>query len=139
MQKNYTLGDSSYDAKTLTATSAVSTIGVADTIIAQISGGQNITKAQSANADNGNIANPVSIGTIANLRNSSLKIVTTIDLGAANLPSGISISQVLQQVRVSYTINGGYSGNQTYTPDADDITTSQSGTYVVIVKTINLV
>ena len=95
MQKSYSLGDTQYDTMIISFSASISTVGIADTVSAQINGGQFINKITSANNANGNINPAVPIGNVASLRGSSYKIVTVIDLGAV---AGIIIVKIINLI-----------------------------------------
>jgi len=110
----------------------IATAGIANTIayLAK-SGGQKIKVAES-NIDSGDISNTL-VDKAVNLRGFYLVVHTIIDFGAIDKNHW---EQEAKNIRADYQVSGGFSGNQLYNYDNDDIVKSPSGKIITITKPI---
>jgi len=111
----------------------VGTQGIAYTVgnLELVSGGI-VKKVESDKSRNGNIPKS-SIGSAKDLRNNRLSITTTVDFGAIDPAQW---PQLLKTLLIAYSLSGGFDGNTKIKPDDEDITVSQNGKIVEVVKTI---
>lgn len=131
MIHNYITGDEDGELK-LGVT--VGTPGIANTVVFRFKEGVPKKKIAESNVDSGNIAEKV-IGSLADLKNSLLKIRTIVDF--AGIPSS-QWEQLAENVVVRVKLSGGFSGVETFTFDEADKASSNSGRVVVIDIHVNL-
>ena len=131
MTKQYTLGPGDNN---ITVTATIATVGSARTSVYQVGNGQSILKTISEVNANGNIDDPKSVGTITELKGTSILFVTTITFPQ----QPVTLAQLLEKLIANYSLDGGYSRKQTYTPDADDISVEWGGELVIIRNRIEL-
>ena len=108
----------------------IATAGIANTVayLAK-SGGQKIKVAES-NIDSGDISNTL-VDKAVNLRGFYLVIHTIIDFGTIDMNHW---ELEAKNIRADYQVSGGFSGNQLYNYDNDDIVKSPSGKIITITK-----
>lgn len=122
------------DTNQINLGATVGTVGTAYTIVSFVKNGSQTPIAES-NEDSGNIQER-NIGNAIILRNNFLFIRTTIDL--SNIDKSLWTNQSDNLV-IRYLLNGGFSGNQVYQQDPDDIVTSPNGNKIVVTKLIQLI
>ena len=131
MKRTYNTG---VDTNQIILGVTVGTVGTAYTsVYSSRSGGQQ-TKIAESNEDSGNIAE-ANIGDATNLRNSYLVIRTIIDF--SNVDPTLWANQKDNLIS-RYNFKGGFSGDQIYDHDIDDIISSPNGKTIVITKPIEL-
>lgn len=131
MKRTYDIG---IDTNQIELGVKVGTIGTAYTsVYLARSGGQNSKIAESS-VDSGSIKDDF-IGEAKQLKAAYLIIRTTVDF--SNIDSGKWPSQA-DKIVVRYHLNGGFSGNQIYNYDTDDVDIVLNGKVIVISKPIEL-
>jgi len=131
MKRTYETG---IDTNVITLGVKVGTVGVAYTSAIIIRSGGQYTKVAESNQDSGSIAE-TNIGTAADLKNSYLIVRTIIDL--SHIDKSLWENQKDNLV-IRYHLSGGFSGNQVYNQDLDDINTSPDGKIIIVTKPIEL-
>ena len=125
MKRNY---DTGTDTNQIMLGVKVGTVGTAYTsVYLSRSGGQS-SKIEESNEDSGSIKEKI-IGDAKQLKNAYLIIRTTVDL--SNIDKEQWENQA-DKIVVKYHIDGGFSGNQTYNYDTDDLDIVLNGKVVVM-------
>ncbi len=112
------------------------------TVIQKTQAGVKTTLADSIAGSNGSLPS-TPIGPAASLNGSEIIIQTLAQLGA--LPAAViadvvtDLSSLLNYVDITYSVNGGTNGLQTYSYDVTDCVASTDGTVAVITKSINAI
>lgn len=132
MKRTYNTG---IDTNQITLGVTVGTVGTAYTSVYLTRSGGNQTKIAESNEDSGNIADRI-IGNASTVKNGYLIIRTIIDL--SNVDQTLWATQK-DNLIIRYHLDGGFSGNQIYNQDIDDIISSPNGKTIVITKPIELV
>jgi hypothetical protein len=131
MKRQYNTG---LDTNPISLEVKVGTVGTAYTSVYLARSGGQQTKIAESNVNSGNISLQ-EIGKAADLKNGYLVILTSIDLSnvdPANWP-GATENMVLR-----YHLSGGFSGDQIYNQDTDDIKVLPKG-QILVTKPIQLV
>lgn len=131
MKRTYNTG---VDLNQITLGVVIGTVGTAYTSVYLTRGGGQQTKIAESNEDSGNITD-INIGNATFLRASYILVRTIIDL--SNIDSALWENQK-ENLTIRYHLNGGFSGNQIYNQDLDDIISSPNGKTIVITKPIEL-
>ncbi len=131
MKRQYNTG---LDANPISLEVKVGTVGTAYTSVYLARSGGQQTKIAESNVDSGNIA-AQSIGKAADLKNGYLVILTSIDLSNVEPDKRANAAENLV---IRYHISGGFSGDQVYNQDTDDIKILPKG-QVLVTKPIQLV
>jgi len=131
MKRTY---DTGIDTNQITFGVIVGTVGTAYTsVYLNRSGGQN-TKIKESDINSANIQDSI-IGDAKTLKNAYLLSRTTIDFSNINptlWPNQVNI------VVIRYHLAGGFSGDQVYNQDIDDMDVVLNGQILVITKPIKL-
>jgi hypothetical protein len=131
MKRTY---DTGTDTNKIELAVNVGTVGTAYTsVYLSRSGGQN-SKIAESNEDSGNIKNTI-IGEAKQVKTAYLIIRTTVDF--SNIDKEKWSSQA-EKIVVRYHLDGGFSGNQIYNYDTDDVDIVLNGKVAVITKPIEL-
>lgn len=140
MNKHYNVG---IDSNTVTIQVAVGTAATCYTCVNQcLADGQEIRKAESTATSNGAI-DKKPVDTAATLKGTSLLVQTTVDFSA--MPDDViqTIQQDHQAVKtyltITYTIDGGFDGQQVCHYDDDDFVVATDGKMVMVTKQFDLV
>lgn len=131
MKRTY---DTGIDTNKIELAVNVGTLGTAYTsVYLSRSGGQN-SKIDESNEDSGSIKNTI-IGEAKQVRAGYLIIRTTVDFSNIDKEKWQSEAE---KIIVKYYLDGGFSGNQVYNYDTDDVDIVLNGKVVVITKPIEL-
>jgi hypothetical protein len=131
MKRTYETG---IDTNQITLGVKVGTEGTAYTSANIIRSGGQQTKIAESNEESGNISEK-NIGNSSDLRNSYLIVRTIIDL--SNIDKSLW-SNLKENLVIRYQLSGGFSANQVYNQDLDDINTSPEGKIIIVTKPIEL-
>lgn len=131
MKRNY---DTGTDTNQILLGVKVGTVGTAYTSVYVARSGGQSSKIEESNADSGSIIDKI-IGDAKQLRSAYLIIRTTVDF--SNIDEEQWENQA-DKIVVKYHINGGFSGNQIYNYDTDDVDIVLGGKVVIITKPIEL-
>lgn len=122
------------DINEISAEVSLSTIGVASSLIKQIkSNVVPVTKAASGKDDGGNIG-LTSIGSVADLKGSTIKFRTSVFFPQEIIPA----EQLREKITLLFSLRGGDAGTVTYKIDASDTTVLSRGKLVIFEKTVKL-
>jgi hypothetical protein len=131
MKSTYQTG---IDTNTIALRVKTGTVGTAFTVVyLTLSGGQK-TKIAESDLQSGNIPDKT-VGQAMQIKNGYLKIRTTVDF--SNVDSSQWANQA-DKIVIKYTLDGGFSGNESFDNDADDADIVENGKTVVITKIIQL-
>jgi hypothetical protein len=131
MKRTYELG---IDSNQITLGVTVGTAGTAYTSASIARSGGQQKKIAESNADSGTISDR-NIGKASDLVGSYLIIRTIIDF--SNIDKSLWKNQA-DHLIIRYHLDGGFSGNQVYNQDIDDINASPDGKIIIITKPIEL-
>ena len=127
--------DTGIDTNQITFGVKVGTVGTASTSANIVRSGGQQTEVVESNEDSGNIADKI-IGEASELKKSYLVITTIINF--SNNDKSLWKNQK-DNLIIRYHLEGGFSGNQTYNQDVDDINSSPDGKIIVVTKPIELI
>lgn len=113
---------------------SVGTPGAAHTVANQFRAGAQRIKLAESSTNSGNIA-LTAIGSAQLLRSSYLVVQTIIDFDTLD-PN--QWEQLSPNLAIEYHLSGGFSGDQYFKPDLDEVTISQSERLVVVTKPFEL-
>ena len=131
MKRTYNTG---IDTNKITLSVKVGTVGTAFTAVYLSRSGGQWSQIGQSNEDSGNIEEK-NVGNASHVRNCYLVIRTVIDM--SHIDASLWENQKDQLV-IRYHLKGGFSGNQVYNQDVDDITTTPQGKIIVVTKPIEL-
>ncbi len=125
--------DTGKDANSIKLSMKIGTAVTAYTSVYLVRSGGQQTKLTESDLNSGDIAE-YKIGTAREIRNSYLIIITSLNLSSIDKKNW---QQVIENIVTRYYINGGFSGDQVYNHDTDDILEMPGGN-IIISKPIEL-
>lgn len=132
MKRVYNTG---LDTNKITMEVAVGTIGFAYSAIYLTRTGGQCSKINESNIQSGSVPNFM-IGETSYVRTSYIVVRTLIDL--SHLKEEERKSEI-RNIIIHYKFSGGFSGNQVYNYDLDDITITPDGKFISITKPIEMI